>query len=247
MEKIRPIYEGKAKIIYETNDPSLVIVEFKDDVTAFDGKKKGTIQGKGEVCNAISAKAFEFLSTHGIKTHFVSRLGPQDMLVRRLRILPVEAVVRNIVAGSLAKRLGLAEGEALGQPVFETYYKSDALGDPLVNNYHLAALKAATLEQIAVLEDLSLKINEYLLRFFEAARLLLVDFKLEFGVPYDSPEGESNMILLADEISPDTCRLWDIDSHDRLDKDRFRRDMGNVELAYQEVMRRVESAHGMAR
>ncbi|HHY47922.1 MAG TPA: phosphoribosylaminoimidazolesuccinocarboxamide synthase [Firmicutes bacterium] len=234
------IYEGKAKVVYETDDPSTVIIEFKDDATAFDGKKRGTIGGKGEACAAITARAFEYLESCGIATHYRGWISRREIAARRVRILPVEAVVRNVVAGSLAKRLGLEEGLSLREPVFETYYKSDELGDPMVNDYHILALGLATREEIAVIERMSLEINRHLTEFFDKAGLRLVDFKLEFGVA----DGD---ILLADEISPDTCRLWDKESLTKLDKDRFRRDLGGVEEAYQEVVRRVELAHGMAR
>lgn len=232
MEKGKKIYEGKAKILYETEDPELLLVEYKDEATAFDGKKRGVIQEKGVYNNRLSALFFEYLGQNGIPTHFVRLLSEREMLVRRLEIIKVEVVVRNVVAGSLSKRLGLPEGTPLDEPVLEHYYKSDELGDPLINEYHIRALKLATPEEMNEVARLALRINELLRTFLAPKELDLVDFKLEFG----RAQGK---ILLGDEISPDTCRFWDSRTGERLDKDRFRRDLGGVEEAYQEVLRRV--------
>ncbi|HHY38382.1 MAG TPA: phosphoribosylaminoimidazolesuccinocarboxamide synthase [Clostridia bacterium] len=227
------LYEGKAKILYATQDPDLYVMKFKDSATAFDGKKKGIIEDKG-ACNArISAKLFEVLADEGVANHYVKLLSPTDMLVRRLTIIPIEVVVRNIAAGSISKRLGLEEGTPLKVPVVELYLKSDALGDPLINEYHVRALNLATDEEVGVLTNMALRSNEILSGFFADKRLILVDFKLEFG---KRPDGS---VILGDEISPDTCRLWDRDSKEKLDKDRFRRDLGSVEEAYREVLSRV--------
>jgi len=234
VEKGELLYEGKAKRIYATDRPDRYVVEFKDDATAFNGAKKGTIAGKGQINNRMSARIFEILEREGIRTHFIEQLSKRRMLVRAVRIIPLEVVVRNIVAGSLAKRLGREEGTPLPEPVVEFYYKNDALGDPLVNCGHIRALGLATPEQQAHLRETALKVNTVLRAYLARRGLDLVDFKLEFGtVP------ESGEILLADEISPDTCRLWDSATKDRLDKDRFRRDLGGVEQAYTEVLRRV--------
>ena len=226
------LYEGKAKRVFSTDKPDEVRVHFKDDATAFNGEKKGTIQSKGVLNNAISSFFFELLQSKGIASHFIKKLNDRDMLVKKLAIVPIEVVVRNISAGSLAKRLGWEEGRKLSQPAVELYYKDDALGDPLINRSHVAALGIATQEQVDELESLARKVNAVLTEFLAAKNLLLVDFKLEFGVY----EGK---ILLGDEISPDTCRFWDANTNEKLDKDRFRRDMGSVEEAYQEIWRRV--------
>jgi phosphoribosylaminoimidazole-succinocarboxamide synthase len=230
------LYEGKAKIIYETDNPDEVRVLFKDDATAFDGKKKGSIEGKGECNAAISARLFEYLEGQGVPTHYVERLSAKELLCRQLEIIQVEVVARNVAAGSLAKRLGLEEGLVLDRPVLEYYYKSDELGDPLINRYHIRLLELATDEQLDELDRLAWKINELLYEFLDERGLRLVDFKLEFGL--DS-EGT---ILLGDEISPDTCRFWDVESGEKLDKDRFRRDLGRVEETYQEVRSRIVDA-----
>lgn len=235
MEKL---YEGKAKVVFVTGDPQVLLVHFKDDATAFDGAKRGTIGGKG-YCNAhISAHAFRYLEKAGIPTHFRELRPPTDLLCTRVSILPVEVVMRNIAAGSISKRLGIEEGADLPFPVLEHFYKNDALHDPLVNDDHIQVLGLATREQMDVVNGMARKINVLLSEFFARCGLLLVDFKLEFGVTAD------NRIVLADEISPDTCRLWDVETRAKLDKDRFRRDMGGVEEAYQEVLRRVEKAAG---
>jgi len=234
MKKLKQLYEGKAKKIYETDDKDLYIQEFKDDATAFDATKRGTIVGKGVVNNKISAKLFDLLEKSGVKTHFVKLLNDREMLVKRLEIVPVEVTIRNIVAGGMAKMLGLEEGIVLKEPVLEYHYKNDALHDPLFNEYHIRALGIARDEEMKKISDYSFKINETLKKFFATKNLELVDFKLEFG----RHKGE---ILLGDEISPDTCRLWDKTTQKKMDKDRFRRDLGDVEETYQEVLRRVES------
>jgi phosphoribosylaminoimidazole-succinocarboxamide synthase len=233
MKKLKQIYEGKAKKLYETEDVNLYIQEFKDDATAFDATKRGTIKGKGIVNNKISTKLFELLEKKGIKTHFVKLLNDRDMLVKRLEIVPVEVTIRNVVAGGMAKMLGLEEGIRLKEPVLEYHYKNDKLHDPLFNEYHIKTLDIATSEELETIKSYSFKINEALKDFFSKKGLDLIDFKLEFG----RHNGE---ILLGDEISPDTCRLWDKSTQKKMDKDRFRRDLGQIEEVYQEVLRRVE-------
>lgn len=237
MEKRERLYEGKAKIVYRTDDPDLYWVEFKDDATAFNGQKRGTIGDKGVYNNRISATLFRHLAENGVPTHFVREAGERAMVVRALEIIPVEVVARNVAAGSLAKRLGLAEGTPLAQTVLELYYKSDELGDPLINEYHVRALGLATPDELRQIEELALRINDLLGRFLAARRLELIDFKLEFGRHH-------GRILLGDEISPDTCRFWDPVTHEKLDKDRFRRDLGGVEEAYAEVLRRISGEAG---
>ncbi|MCY0875723.1 MAG: phosphoribosylaminoimidazolesuccinocarboxamide synthase [Firmicutes bacterium] len=236
MQRQKMLYEGKAKRVYEIARDDAYLVEFKDDATAFNGEKRGQIANKGALNNQMSAHFFRLLEQQGIRTHYLETLSDREMLVKRVRIIPIEVVVRNIVAGTLAKRLGLAEGVDLGRTVVEFYYKDDALGDPLINRSHALALKLATREQLDELEARALAINESLTAHLHACQLLLVDFKLEFGVTAD---GE---LLLADEISPDTCRLWDETTREKLDKDRFRRDLGGVEQAYEEVWRRLQQA-----
>lgn len=231
-KKGKLIYEGKAKKLYETDNPGRVIQEFKDDATAFDATKRGTIQAKGVCNNKISARIFGMLETQGIPTHFVRLLNEREMLVEKLEIIPVEVTIRNVVAGGMAKLLGLEEGGQLSQPVLEYHYKDDALHDPLINEYHIFALKIATEAELKVIARNSFEINRLLSEFFDQRDLKLVDFKLEFGRHKDK-------ILLGDEISPDTCRLWDKTTQKKLDKDRFRRDLGGVEDAYQEVLNRV--------
>jgi phosphoribosylaminoimidazole-succinocarboxamide synthase len=227
------LYEGKAKKVFVTDHPDRYIVSYKDDATAFNGEKKGTIIGKGELNNRISSIFFELLHAHNIPTHFIERLSETEQLVKKVSIIPLEVVVRNIAAGSLSKRLGLAEGTALEKTVVELYYKNDALGDPLINHFHIAALGLATENQVRQLEELGLKINEILKPYLLERDVVLVDFKLEFGI-----DSEGNVIL-ADEISPDTCRFWDAQTNEKLDKDRFRRDLGKVEEAYQEMLHRL--------
>jgi len=232
MNKLKQIYEGKAKKLYETEDADLLIQEFKDDATAFDATKRGTISNKGIVNNKLSEKIFKLLSKEGIPTHFVERLNDRDMLIRKVKIVPLEVTMRNIVAGGMAKLLGLDEGIVLKRPVLEWHYKEDKLHDPLINDDHAIALGIATEKELETIKKYSQKINSILQKFFLSKGLILVDFKLEFG-------RYKNKIILADEISPDTCRLWDKTTKEKLDKDRFRRDLGNVEEAYQEVLRRV--------
>src|SRR3989338_4087711 len=232
MNKLKQIYEGKAKKLYETEDADLLIQEFKDDATAFDATKRGTIVNKGIINNKLSEKLFGLLSKNKVPTHFVKRLNDRDMLVKKVEIIPVEVTMRNIVAGGMAKLLGLEEGIVLGEPVLEYHYKEDKLHDPLINDYHIKALEIATEEELEKIAKYSFKINEILKKFFDSKGLVLVDFKLEFG-------RYKGKVILADEISPDTCRLWDKTTKEKLDKDRFRRDLGGVEEAYQEVLRRV--------
>ncbi|MGH7905034.1 MAG: phosphoribosylaminoimidazolesuccinocarboxamide synthase [Candidatus Binataceae bacterium] len=231
-QKLDMFYEGKAKKLYSTPDPDLVIAYFKDDATAFNAKKRGTIEDKGVINNRMSELFFTLLERSGVPTHFVRRLNDREMLCKRLRIIPVETVVRNIVAGSMAKRLGREEGERLKRPVVEYYYKSDPLDDPLINAEHVLVFGWATPAELRTIDALALKINDVLSRFLDERGILLVDFKVEFGRYHDT-------VLLGDEICPDTCRFWDKETHEKLDKDRFRRDLGNVEQAYQEMLRRV--------
>ena len=232
MERRARIYEGKAKILYETDDPDLLIQYFKDDATAFNAAKRGTIVGKGVMNNRISATLLAHVAEHGVPTHFVKVLSDREMLVKRLQMVTIEVVVRNIVAGSLAKRLGLPEGQALAEPVLEFFYKDDALGDPMINDYHIRMLRLASGAEMEAIVDGAFRVNELLTEYFDRRGILLVDFKLEFG----RHKGE---ILLGDEITPDGCRLWDKATHEKMDKDRFRRDLGRVEEAYAEVLRRV--------
>jgi phosphoribosylaminoimidazole-succinocarboxamide synthase len=233
MEKLALRYEGKAKKVYDTDQSEYFWVAYKDDATAFNGEKKGQIADKGEVNNQLSALFFEEIEKSGILTHYVRLLGQRDMLVRRLDMVPLEVVVRNIVAGSLSKRLGVEEGFVLSQPVVELYYKDDALGDPMVNESHVAAMGWANLEVTKEIQAMGLKVNEILRNILVKAGIDLIDFKLEFGI-------SDGKVYLGDEISPDTCRYWDIKTREKLDKDRFRRDLGQVEEAYQEVYRRVK-------
>jgi len=234
MEKLEMLYEGKAKKVYKTDNPKEYIVDYKDDATAFNGIKKGTISSKGIVNNTMSAIIFKMLEEKGIPTHLIKLLSDRETLVKAVEILQVEVIVRNVAAGSMAKRLGLEEGSALKETVMEFCLKSDELGDPIINDYHVYALELATREQIETIRKYTFMINDMLIEFFKERGLKLVDFKIEFGV-YD---GE---VILADEISPDTCRLWDIETNEKMDKDRFRRDLGNVEETYQEVLNRVKS------
>jgi phosphoribosylaminoimidazole-succinocarboxamide synthase len=227
------LYEGKAKQIFETDNPSEVLVYFKDDATAFNGEKKGTIGSKGLLNNAISTLFFQILEKEGVPTHYIRTIDDRSMLVKRLSIIPLEVVVRNITAGSLAKRLGWPEGKVLERPILELYYKDDSLGDPLINRNHVAALGAASPEELDDLSEVALKINAILAAYLIQRKVKLVDFKLEFG----RADGK---IYLGDEISPDTCRFWDADTGEKLDKDRFRRDLGRVEEAYREMYRRIK-------
>jgi phosphoribosylaminoimidazole-succinocarboxamide synthase len=227
------LYEGKAKQLFLTDDPDVVRVKYKDSATAFNGEKKAILDGKGTLNNRISTFFFQFLTEQGIPNHFIMEISPLEQLVKRVRIIPLEVVVRNVVAGSLAKRLGLHEGVSLRHPVIELYYKDDALGDPLINEDHVFALEIATKEQLDEMKQLALKINQLLIQIMAERNIVLVDFKLEFGID------RQGQILLADEISPDTCRFWDKETGKRLDKDRFRRDLGDVMGAYQEIWNRL--------
>ena len=233
MEKTVQLYEGKAKKVYATNDENLVIVSYKDDATAFNGLKKGTISGKGVINNRMSNLLMQMLEKNGVPTHFVEELSERDTVVKKVSIVPLEVIIRNISAGSFAKRYGVEEGITFAEPTIEFSYKNDDLGDPLINSYHALALGLCTKEEIETIKSMAFKINELLKERFAKANITLVDFKLEFGKTSDGT------IVLADEISPDTCRFWDSTTREKLDKDRFRRDLGGVEDAYNEVMRRV--------
>ena len=232
MEKTTQLYEGKAKKVYATADPDLVIVSYKDDATAFDGAKKGTIRGKGAVNNRMSNFLMGKLAGAGIPTHFVEELNDRETVVKKVEIVPLEVIIRNVAAGSFSKRLGVPEGTPFKEPTIEFSYKNDELGDPLINSYFAVALSLATWEEIETIKKYAFKVNEVLKAYFLQADIKLIDFKIEFGRYH----GE---ILLADETSPDTCRLWDVHTNEKLDKDRFRRDMGNVEEAYNEVFKRL--------
>ena len=233
MEKKEQLYEGKAKKVFATDDANLVIVDYKDDATAFNGEKKGTITGKGVINNVMSNHMFQLLEQQGVPTHFVEQLSERETLVKKVSIVPLEVIIRNISAGSFAQRFGVEEGIVFDEPTIEFSYKNDELGDPLMNAYHAIALKAATREEIETIKAMAFKVNEVMKQYFDTLNVILVDFKLEFGKTADGK------IVLADEISPDTCRLWDKTTKEKLDKDRFRRDMGGVEEAYQEIMKRV--------
>ena len=233
MEKRNQLYEGKAKKVFATDDPALVIVSYKDDATALDGLKKGTIAGKGVVNNKMSDFLFALLEKNGIPTHFVEELNDREALVRKVSIVPLEVIIRNISAGSFAKRYGVEEGIVFAEPTIEFSYKNDELHDPLINSYHALALGLATKDEIETIKSMAFRVNDILREYFLRLNVKLVDVKLEFG---RLPDGR---IVLADEISPDTCRFWDAVTGEKLDKDRFRRDMGGVEGAYQEMMKRV--------
>lgn len=233
MKKLEQLYEGKAKKIFKTDEEDRYWVEYKDDATAFNGEKKGTILDKGIVNNKMSAILFKILEAHGIPTHFESLINDREQYVKAVKILPLEVIVRNVAAGSLAKRLGLEEGVVMKETVLEFCYKDDALGDPMINEYHIYAMEFATPEQVEKIKKMSLIVNEVLVKFFLEHGLKLIDFKLEFGVY----KGE---VILADEISPDTCRLWDAVTNEKMDKDRFRRDLGGVEETYQAVLSRIQ-------
>ena len=232
MEKLEMLYEGKAKKIYSTIKEDQVIVYYKDDATAFNGEKKGQIEDKGCLNNSITSKLFELLESKGIKTHYLEKLNEREQLCRKVEIVPVEVIVRNVAAGSMAKRLGIEEGRELNTTIFEICYKNDELGDPLINDYHAVAIGLTTFEELKEIYSVTKKINDILKEFFLKQNIRLIDFKLEFG----RYKGE---ILLADEISPDTCRFWDAATNEKLDKDRFRRDMGNVKDAYVEILNRI--------
>lgn len=233
MNKGAQLYEGKAKKVYETDDPNLVVVSYKDDATAFDGAKRGMIVGKGVVNNRMTNVLMQLLEESGIPTHFVEELSERETLVKRVDIIALETIIRNISAGSFAKRYGVEEGIEFAEPTFEFSYKNDALGDPLLNDDHAVALGLATREEIAQLREYTLKVNEVLVEYFRTLGIRLVDFKVEYGRLADGT------IVLADEISPDTCRFWDLETGEKLDKDRFRRNLGGVEEAYEEVMSRI--------
>ena len=233
MEMREMLYEGKAKKVYATEDPELLIVSYKDDATAFNGKKKGTITGKGAINNRVTNFMMQRLEEQGVPTHFVEELNDRETVVKKVEIVPLEVIIRNISAGSFAKRYGVEEGIPFENPTIEFSYKNDDLDDPLINEYHIQALKLATPEEVDTIKKMAFKINEVMKAFFAQRNVDLVDFKLEFGKTSDGT------IVLADEISPDTCRFWDSETHEKLDKDRFRRDLGNVEDAYDERLKRI--------
>lgn len=233
MKKCEQLYEGKAKKVFATDDKAMVIVSYKDDATALDGLKKGTIRGKGAINNRMSNHLMQLLEKNGVKTHFVEELNDRETVVRKVQIVPLEVIIRNISAGSFAKRYGVEEGIVFKEPTIEFSYKNDDLHDPLINSYHALALGLATKEELETIKSMAFKVNSVLKEYFLSLGVKLVDFKLEFG---RLPDGT---IVLADEISPDTCRFWDAKTNEKLDKDRFRRDLGNVEEAYREMMRRV--------
>ena len=233
MEKKAQLYEGKAKKVFETDNPELLIVDYKDDATAFNGLKKGTISGKGVINNQMSNMLMQKLEEKGVPTHFVKELSQRETLVKKVSIVPLEVIVRNIAAGSFSKRYGVEEGKVFEEPTVEFSYKNDDLGDPLINDSHAVAIGIATYEEIETIKEYALKVNAFLQAFWKECGVTLVDFKLEFGKTSDGT------IILADEISPDTCRLWDTETGEKLDKDRFRRDLGGVEEAYEEIMKRA--------
>ncbi|MBP5332514.1 MAG: phosphoribosylaminoimidazolesuccinocarboxamide synthase [Lachnospiraceae bacterium] len=233
MEKKEMLYEGKAKQVFATDDPEVLLVHYKDDATAFNGLKKGTISGKGAINNRVTNFMMKVLEKEGVPTHLVEELNERDTLVKKVSIVPLEVIIRNISAGSFAKHYGVEEGIVFEEPTIEFSYKNDELGDPLINEYHALALKLATKAEIARIKELAFKTNEVMKKFFKERKVDLVDFKLEFGRLLDGT------IVLADEISPDTCRFWDSETHEKLDKDRFRRDLGNVEDAYKEMLKRI--------
>lgn len=232
MEKKELLYEGKAKKVYTTENPDVLIVDYKDDATAFNGVKKGTIVGKGVVNNRMTNHIFKMLEEKGIPTHFIEELSDRETAVKKVEIVPLEVIVRNVAAGSFSKKLGIEEGFRLLSPTLEFSYKNDALGDPMINDYYAVAIGAATREEIDKITELVFKINEILVDYFKSIKVDLIDFKVEFG-------RYKGQIILADEISPDTCRFWDSETHEKLDKDRFRRDLGHVEEAYEEIYRRI--------
>ena len=233
MKKIEQLYEGKAKKVFSTDVEGVYIVDYKDDATAFNGEKKGTIVGKGVINNRVTNYLMKMLEEKGIPTHLVEQLSDRETAVKAVKIIPLEVIVRNVAAGSLSKRLGLPEGTPMKKTVLEFSYKDDALGDPMINDYHIFAMELCTEEELNTIKDYALRINEILREYFKTLNIDLIDFKLEFGRTSDGK------IVLADEISPDTCRFWDSTTHEKLDKDRFRRDLGNVEGAYREILRRL--------
>ena len=232
MKKLEQLYEGKAKKVYATDDPDILIVDYKDDATAFNGIKKGTIVGKGVINNKMTNHVFKILESKGVPTHFIEELSDRETAVKKVEIVPLEVIIRNVAAGSFSKRLGVEEGTVLKQPTIEFSYKNDDLGDPLINSYFAVALELATWEEIDTIKKYAFKVNDVLREYFLQANIKLIDFKIEFGRYHDQ-------IILADETSPDTCRLWDVNTNEKLDKDRFRRDLGNVEEAYNEVFSRL--------
>lgn len=231
--KQEQLYEGKAKKVYATNDPDLVIVDYKDDATAFNGEKKGTISGKGVINNKMTNYMFGMLEKEGVPTHLVEEISDRETIVKKVSIVPLEVIIRNVAAGSFSKRMGVEEGRKLLTPILEFSYKNDDLGDPFINDYYALALGLATKEEIDTIAKYAFKVNDFMVNFFKKLNIDLIDFKIEFGKTSDGT------IILADEISPDTCRFWDSTTHEKLDKDRFRRDMGGVEEAYQEIMKRL--------
>lgn len=233
MTKGKQLYEGKAKKIFETDEPEILLVSYKDDATAFNGIKKGTILGKGIINNKVTNYMMRLLEKAGIPTHYIEEISERETLVKKVSIIPLEVIIRNVSAGSFAKNYGVEEGIIFDEPTIEFSYKNDNLGDPLINSYHAIALKLATKEEIEIIKKYAFKINEEMKKFFISINVKLIDFKLEFGKLAD------NKIVLADEISPDTCRFWDATTNEKLDKDRFRRDLGNVEVAYKEMMKRI--------
>ena len=233
MKKLEQLYEGKAKKVFATDDPNVVLVDYKDDATAFNGLKKGTIEGKGVINNRMTNFLMKMLEKNGVPTHFIEEISDRETLVKKVSIVPLEVIVRNVAAGSLSKRLGLPEGTPLRKTVLEYCYKDDELGDPMVNEYHIAAMGWADDQTMKNIAAYALKVNELLIRYFKPLHVDLIDFKLEFGKTADGT------LVLADEISPDTCRFWDSDTHEKLDKDRFRRDLGGVEEAYAEISHRL--------
>lgn len=232
MKKVNLLYEGKAKIVYTTEDPDVLIVDYKDDATAFDGQKKGIIVGKGSINNRMTNHIFKLLEKEGVPTHYIEELSDRETAVKRVEIVPLEVIIRNVSAGSFAKKIGIEEGIVFKRPTLEFSYKNDDLHDPFINNYYALSLELATEEEIKTIEDYAFRVNEVMKNYFGSLGIDLVDFKIEFG----RYKGE---IILADEVSPDTCRLWDKETHEKLDKDRFRRDLGNVEDAYNEVFKRL--------
>ncbi|WP_286946769.1 phosphoribosylaminoimidazolesuccinocarboxamide synthase [Acetobacterium sp. UBA5834] len=235
MEKLEQLYEGKAKKVFKTDNPNEFIIEYKDDATAFNGEVKGSIGGKGVINNKMTGVIFTMLEEKGIPTHFVKVLSENEQLVKAVTIFPLEVIIRNTAAGSICKRLGLEEGLKLKSPIFEFCYKNDDFGDPVINDDHVIAMELATADEIAVIRDMTFKINEILKAYFLERGINLVDFKIEFGKTNDG------QIVLADEISPDTCRFWDVKTNEKLDKDRFRRNLGHIEEAYEEMLKRVQA------
>lgn len=232
MKKLEQLYEGKAKKVFTTDDPDVLIVDYKDDATAFNGEKKGTIVGKGVINNRMTNHVFKILEEKGVPTHLVEELSDRETAVKKVEIVPLEVIIRNVAAGSFSKRLGVPEGTPFAEPTIEFSYKNDELGDPLINDYFAVALNLATWEEIETIKKYAFKVNEVLKEYFLQADIKLIDFKIEFGRYH-------GQIILADETSPDTCRLWDVNTNEKLDKDRFRRDLGNVEEAYNEVFKRL--------